>query len=51
MASTILDGLLSKRASERVVDDLVERASVPNLAALFKAAKQKGLIQEAPHYN
>lgn len=32
------------------LDSLVEQASVPNLAALFQAAKDQGLIQAQQEY-
>jgi uncharacterized membrane protein YvbJ len=32
------------------LDELVEKASVPNLAALFGAAKKQGLIQAQQEY-
>lgn len=35
---------------ERELDEMVTRASVPNLAALFKKAKEAGVIQPAKEY-
>lgn len=32
------------------LDSLVEKASVPNLAALFQTAKDKGLIKPGKEY-
>lgn len=32
------------------LDNLVERASVPNLASLFKRGKEKGLIKATTNY-
>lgn len=32
------------------IEALVERASIPNLASLFKGAKEKGLIQPTTVY-
>lgn len=36
--------------AEDKMDAMVQAASVPNLAALFKNAKDKGLIQPAQEY-
>lgn len=33
-----------------MMDTLVQEASIPNLAALFKAGKDKGLIQPQQEY-
>lgn len=45
-----MKGSSAQHAQAQVLDNLVEQASVPNLAALFRKAKQRGLIDEAPHY-
>jgi len=36
--------------SEDELDHLVQRASVPSLASLFKAGKEKGLIKPTTGY-
>lgn len=41
---------LDPRDIEAVEDDLVARASVPNLAALFGQAKKAGLIKPVQDY-
>jgi hypothetical protein len=35
---------------EDTMDALVQRASTPNLASLFKAGKDAGLIKAGPQY-
>ena len=42
---------LNDRICLRCEQQLVEQASVPNLATLFRSAKSKGLIHEALNYH
>ena len=35
---------------DAMMDAMIKKASVPNLAALFKAGKQRGLIQPQQEY-
>lgn len=37
--------------SDDALDQLVERASVPNLAGMYKRAKEQGFITPAPAYS
>ena len=40
----------TKMDDEDTMDQLVQRASVPNLASLFKRGKEAGLIKPNTHY-
>lgn len=35
---------------DEMMDAMIEKASIPNLASLFRAGKEKGLIQPAYQY-